>query len=182
MPIKRVLSPWRNMLGICLLIVVTVTACQRSAEPEQAGTHNEPTAAVTPSPQANRPTCPVCNMFADLSPQWMARIEYKDGSVVSFDVPQHMLKFYLNAAEYTASDHHKDKANIVRMTVNDFNSKSAIDAQTAFYVFGSKQQTPMGEGAIPFKLKSDAETFQKAHGGQLVAFNQITSALLEANQ
>ncbi|MCX7831219.1 MAG: nitrous oxide reductase accessory protein NosL, partial [Acidobacteria bacterium] len=52
-------------------------------------------------------------------------------------------------------------ANIVRMTVNDFNSKSAIDAQTAFYVFGSKQQTPMGEGAIPFKLKSDAEERMK---------------------
>jgi nitrous oxide reductase accessory protein NosL len=48
-------------------------------------------------------------------------------------------------------------------------------------VIGSKQQTPMGEGAIPFKLKPDAETFQKAQGGRVIAFNEITSQSLETN-
>lgn len=182
MPIKQVALPRHVMRAICLLVAIMMIGCQRAGNTEQAGNEQDQKPAVTPSPQANRPTCPVCNMFADFSPQWMAKIEYQDGSVVSFDVPQHMLKFYINPAEYKASEYQKEKANIVRMTVNDFNSKSAIDARTAFYVFGSKQQTPMGQGAIPFQSKSDAETLQKAQGGRVVAFNQITSVLLETNQ
>jgi nitrous oxide reductase accessory protein NosL len=118
-------------------------------------------------------------MYADFSPEWMVKIEYKDGSSASFDVPQHMLEFYVNPAEHKASDYQKDRNNIARITVTDYKTKSSIDAREAFYVIGSKVHTPMGKGVISFASRTEAEQFQSQQGGRMVTFTEFTPELVE---
>ena len=48
--------------------------------------------STTPEAQApQRANCPVCGMYVDMTPDWQATIEYGDGSLLQFDVPQHWL-------------------------------------------------------------------------------------------
>jgi nitrous oxide reductase accessory protein NosL len=168
-------------LGLILVFGLALSACQRQEEGQ--GAESTPSSqAGRPVAQAERPSCPVCGMHADMNPEWMCTIEYKDGSQLQFDVPEHMLAFYVNPGEHKASDHQKDRNNIVRMTVIAYNTKSVIDARTAFYVIGSKVTTPMGKGVIPFKSRGEAEQFQAHQGGRIVAFNEFTLALVKTVQ
>lgn len=49
-----------------------------------------------------------------------------------------------------------------------------IDARTAFYVAGSKQQGSMGPTLASFASKTDAETFAKKYDGKVLRFDQVT--------
>lgn len=55
-----------------------------------------------------RPNCPTCGMYADMTPEWQATIKYNDGSVLYFDVPEHMLAFYLDPTEHEATETQKN--------------------------------------------------------------------------
>jgi len=167
---KFVRTEWL-LLGLILTFGLTLQACQRQEEGQRAES--------PPASKAERPSCPVCGMSADMTPEWLAKIEYKDGSSLQFDVPEHMLAFYANPAEHKASDYQKDRNNIVRITVIDYNAKSAIDVREAFYVIGSKVTTPMGKGVIPFKSRVEAEQFRAQQGGRIVTFNEFTPELVK---
>ena len=169
------------LLGLILVFGLMLQACQRQEEGQRTES-TQPSQDQQPVAQAARPSCPVCGMHADMNPEWMCTIQYKDGSQLQFDVPEHMLAFYVSPADHKATDYQKDRNNIARITVTDYNTKSVIDARTAFYVIGSKVTTPMGKGVIPFKSRGEAEQFQAHQGGRIVAFNEFTLALVKTVQ
>lgn len=52
-----------------------------------------------------------------------------------------------------------------------------IDANTAFYVTGSRKRGSMGPTFASFSSRQDAEKFQKEEGGNVLQFGQITPAM-----
>lgn len=170
-----------SLIGLVVLISTTGFIFQGCSGREDETTNAITSATQTTSEQA-RPRCPVCGMYADMTPYWQAKIEYKDGTSLQFDVPEHMLAFYVEPAAHKASDYQKDRNHIARITVTDYNSKAAIDAREALYVIGSKVKSPMGEGVISFKSRMEAAQFQARQGGRIVGFNEFTPELVKTVQ
>lgn len=53
-----------------------------------------------------------------------------------------------------------------------------IDATKAWFVYGSKVKAVMGPSLAPFATKEAAEAFQKANGGKLMSFADLTPEAL----
>jgi copper chaperone NosL len=129
---------------------------------------------VTPSAQDK---CPVCGMFVAKYPDFMAAIEFRDGSRSFFDGAKDMFKYYFNVEKYNANNKQSDIKDIF---VTDYYSMAYIDARTAFYIIGSDVYGPMGRELIPFQNKKDAEVFMKDHSGKrLLSFEDVNLALVQ---
>lgn len=61
----------------------------------------------------------------------------------------------------------------------DYFSGNTFDAQTGYYVFGSRIVSDMAPGFIAFKLRTDAEKFQKESGGLVLSFGEALSLWTE---
>lgn len=54
-----------------------------------------------------------------------------------------------------------------------------IDAKAAFYVHGSKVHGSMGPTFASFAQRADAEAFAGEHGGQVLAFGEVTKDMVD---
>ena len=100
--------------------------------------------------------CPICGMFVYKYPKWASQIFYTDKHY-SFDGVKDMMKFYFS-----------HKKGITEILVRDYYSQESIDAQKAFYVFGSDVYGPMGNELIPFKREKSAKNFYLDHRGTVL--------------
>jgi len=117
--------------------------------------------------------CPVCGMFVYKFPKWVAQIVYKDGNKLSFDGVKDLMKFYFDRTKYGKYET-LTRENISKILVTDYYSQKTIDGTKAFFVIGSNITGPMGNELIPFKQKSDAQTFMSDHNGKaIVSFDNI---------
>ncbi|NOZ77409.1 MAG: hypothetical protein GXO65_07095 [Euryarchaeota archaeon] len=125
-------------------------------------------------------TCPICGMMPAKYPDWNAQIVFTDGSVVHFDSPKDMLKYY-HGLDNMGMDKTwvEDPGTIKALYVKDHDSKEYIDAKTAHYVNGSDVQSPMGEDLVPFADHMAAMDFTKEHGGNIIGFDDITKDILK---
>jgi copper chaperone NosL len=124
-------------------------------------------------------TCPVCRMQVKASDDWSAEIYFNDHTKVMFESPGDMLAFYVSPERYAADDAHKDRANIQKIIVKDYQSKQPADARQAKFVFKSKVEGPMGPDFFPFAKKEDAEAFVAANGGTLLSLGEITGSMVQ---
>ena len=118
--------------------------------------------------------CPVCRMKVKASDPWAAEIFFKDQTKVMFESPGDMLAFYTSPTGSEVDDAHKDRTKIDRIVVKDYQSKQAIDAHQAVFVYKSNINGPMGADFLPFARRADAETFVAANGGTLVSLKEVT--------
>lgn len=118
--------------------------------------------------------CPVCRMQVKASDDWAAEIYFNDHTKLMFESPGDMLTYYLSPERYGIDDVHKNRANIRRISVKDYQSKQPVDAHQASFVFKSKVEGPMGPDFFPFAKKEDAEAFVAANGGTLLSLDEIT--------
>jgi copper chaperone NosL len=123
-------------------------------------------------------TCPVCKMQVKASDDWAAEIYYTDHTKLMFETPGDMLAFYLSPDKYGADDVHKNRANIQKISVKDYQSKQPADARQAKFVFKSKVEGPMGPDFLPFAKKEDAEAFVATNGGTLLSLDEVTSGMV----
>ncbi len=123
-----------------------------------------------------RDKCPVCGMFVAKYPDFLASIEFKDGSYAVFDGVKDLCRYFLNPRKY----HPHKTAEILAVRVTDYYGLRPIDAVQAWYVKGSDIFGPMGRELIPFGKKSDAVEFMKDHGGKsILQFRDVTSRILQ---
>ncbi len=121
--------------------------------------------------------CPVCGMFVSKYSDFLAQIVFKDGSIVFFDGPKDMYKYYFNLQKYNPK---QKQAHIDSIYVTDYYSLSSIDGLKATYVSGSDVYGPMGKELIPFGKESEAKEFMKDHKGKsLLRFQDITHSLVQ---
>jgi len=121
--------------------------------------------------------CPVCHMRVKASDDWAAEIYYKDQTKLMFESPGDMLAFYTSPKSYEVDDAHKDRANIERIVVKDYQSKQPTDARQAIFVYKSKIEGPMGADFLPFGKREDATAFVAANGGTLLSLNDVTGEM-----
>ncbi len=53
-----------------------------------------------------------------------------------------------------------------------------IRAESAWYVYASQKKAVMGPSLAPFASEADARAFQKANGGTLYRFDELTTGIL----
>jgi len=125
---------------------------------------------------ANGDKCPVCGMFVAKYPDFAAQVQFRSGSVLHFDGPKDLFKYYQNISRYSPG---RKQGDIAAILVTSYYSLSPIDAHTAWYVTGSDVYGPMGHELIPFEREAEAREFQKDHKGKaLLHFREITPAVV----
>ena len=122
--------------------------------------------------------CPVCGMFIYKYPDWLARIEFMDGTRKWFDGAKDSFKYYLNLDSYSPS---RKTSDIKYFIVTEYYDLLPIDSKKAYYVLGSDVYGPMGRELVPFKTKAAAEEFMQDHNGKRIfRFEEITSDTVKA--
>jgi copper chaperone NosL len=122
--------------------------------------------------------CAVCGMPVSMFPNWISRIQFKDGTSATFDGPKDMFKYYLDMKKYNPQ---KSQIDIMAIFVKDYYSKELISGFDAFYVIWSDVLGPMGHQLVPFEKEADAKKFMKEHKGkQIVRFKDVTLELIKS--
>jgi copper chaperone NosL len=130
-----------------------------------------------PAKPTPRDKCLVCGMFVYKYPDYLAQISFRDGSIVFFDGPKDMCKYYFNLSKYNPS---KKTFDIDSIFVTDYYSLTSIDGMKAFYVLGSDAYGPMGRELIPFEKETEAREFLKDHKGKnILRFRDITYSIVK---
>lgn len=115
--------------------------------------------------------CPVCGMFVSPYANWVAAIEFTDGSLNFFDGSKDMFKYLFFMDKYNKQKTRKDVANIY---VTEFYSTKLMPAKELYFISGSNVMGPMGKELIPVKGKKNAETFLKDHHGErIITFESV---------
>lgn len=150
----------RHFLLIILLLICTNPA-NLSAEPVKPGV---------------RDRCPVCGMFVASYSNWIAQIEFIDGSREFFDGPKDMFRYYLKLQK---KDSAHSKETIVGIYVTEYYSTKMLHVDKLLFITGSDILGPMGKELIPVSGKEAAEAFKREHKGEdLYTFKQVTSDIL----
>ena len=135
-----------------------------------------PQAASGPTPQA-KDKCPVCGMFVAKYPDFLAQVQFRDGTRYFFDGPKDMFTYYLNVPRYTPG---KKSADITSILVTGYYDLTMINGQTAWYVTGSDVTGPMGRELVPFARENQAREFMRDHRGKnVIRFKDVTPSLIK---
>ncbi|MCT4656323.1 MAG: nitrous oxide reductase accessory protein NosL [Cohaesibacter sp.] len=136
---------------------------------------SEKTPFGTPYPHESD-SCPVCGMFPERYPDWIATVLYKDGHADHFDGAKDMFKYLLDMKKFASG---RKREDISLIGVTDYYATERIDATKALYVIGSDVLGPMGHDLIPHPDTYDAKEFMKDHyGKRLLTFDEVTMKIL----
>jgi|GEM_PF-271915 len=113
-------------------------------------------------------SCKVCGMYIDKYIRTAAELVYKDGRKEYSCGVACMLRLVEDAGGPSAFESIK---------VRDWSSDKVIDAETAYYVVGSKVIPDMLPNYIAFETKEEAETFAAKEGGDVISFFQAMEDL-----
>ena len=124
-----------------------------------------------------RDKCPVCGMFVEKYPDFLAEVLFKDGSYAVFDGTKDMFKYYFNLKKYNPKKRLQDIDSIY---VTDYYNLTLIDGYRAFYVMGADVYGPMGKELVPIENEGGAKEFMGDHKGKsILKFKQITRDTLK---
>lgn len=143
------MKPWRFFIVLSVLILlfaVSATAAIRSS-------------SLVPGPKDR---CPVCGMFVAPYTNWIAVIEFQDGSREFFDGPKDMFIFLFDLARYRPKTKLEAVAGI---HVTEYYTTRLLNARDVFFVLGSDVRGPMGSELVPVQGRDNAEAFKRDHGG-----------------
>jgi len=120
--------------------------------------------------------CSVCGMFVHSYSNWVSTISFKNHTHY-FDGVKDMMKFYFKPIYYT---HNHTKNEFISIMVSDYYTLNAIDAKSAFYVYGSNVYGPMGNELIAFYSYQSANRFKSEHfAKKILRFNEITEVMVK---
>ena len=123
-------------------------------------------------------TCAVRNFKVYEHPAWIAKVKTSQGKTAYFSSPKSMFEFYFQPdrwIELGAST----PDGITAIVVTDFNTLEAINARSAFYVYGSTQISPAGDDLPAFTTEENAEAFAaKYKGKRILRFSEIHNSLI----
>jgi len=129
--------------------------------------------AAGPEPQTitEGMSCAACGMYPHRYPQWQTQVVFTDGTMAAFDGNKCMFRFLLNMQKFAPE---RKVEQVAAIWVKDFKTGKWLDGKAAHYVIDSKEMGPMGKELIPFATRAAAEEFQKANGGTIETFANIS--------
>lgn len=123
-----------------------------------------------------RDTCPVCGMFVEKYPDWVATVLFADGTALHFDGAKDFFKFLADVGHYAPG---RTRDQITAMGVTDYYEVARVRAEDALFAIGSDVLGPMGHELVPLATEADAGDFMKDHAGKrLLTFAEVTPELL----
>jgi len=123
-------------------------------------------------------TCLVRNIPLYKAPRWAAKIETRRGKIAYFSSPKSMFEFYFRPGKWFNMGV-KSERDFSKIVVTDYETMKLIDAETAYYVYGSNVTSPAGDDMVPFATKEAAEKFLKVHNGhRVMPFDKVSDALI----
>jgi len=123
-------------------------------------------------------TCLVRQLLLYKAPRWVAKIEVRNGKTVYFSSPKSMFEFYFRPGKWYEIGV-KSERDFSKIVVTDYATSKPVNAETAFYVYGSNVTSPGGDDLVAFQKKEDAEKFAKEHNGKRVLpFDKVSDALI----
>jgi nitrous oxide reductase accessory protein NosL len=111
---------------------------------------------------------PVYLLEIDKSPKFEADIVLKNGKKLRFASVKSMMNFFYHPEKYPGYGVGPRGKEIDRMIVRDYLDGTPVDAEKAWYVFGSRVVGPHGDDLIPLSSKTRAELFVKRYGGSRI--------------
>ena len=134
--------------------------------------------ADAPRPIAADARCPVCGMYPARRPRWAAQALYRDHAAHYFDSPVDLMQFLSHMARYAAG---RSAADVRSRWVTDSASGAWVALEQAWFVQGSDALGPMRCADLPaFGDRAQAAEFVRRHGGQALAFNALTPAIVNS--
>jgi len=123
-------------------------------------------------------TCIVRHIKVYKEPKWVANIEVRSGKTVYFSSPKSMFEFYHRPGKWFDVGI-KSERDFSQIIVTDYETLKPINAETAFFVYGSGATSPAGDDLVPFATKEAAEKFSKEYNGKrIMKFDEVSDALI----
>ena len=123
-------------------------------------------------------TCLVRKIAVYKEPKWVAKIEVRDGKTVFFSSPKSMFEFYHRPGKWFDVGV-KSERDFSKIVVTDYATLKPINAESAFYVYGSRAISPAGDDLPAFATKESAEKFSKEYNcKRIMKFEKISDALI----
>ena len=103
---------------------------------------------------------------------------YRDGAAHFFDSPVDLMQFLTAVERYSAG---RSAAEVQASWVTDAASGGWVALTQAWFVHGSDALGPMRRGDLPaFADQAGAARFASRRGGQVLAFEAVTPAILKS--
>ncbi len=123
-------------------------------------------------------SCLVRNIPLYKDPKWSAKIVTRAGKTVYFSSPKSLFEFYHRPGKWFEVGV-KNERDFSQIVVTDYLTLQAIDAEKAFFVYGSSDTSPAGDDLVPFATKKSAEKFAKENNGKRIfEFDKVSDALI----
>jgi nitrous oxide reductase accessory protein NosL len=123
-------------------------------------------------------TCLVRHLKIYKDPKWVAKIEIRNGKTVYFSSPKSMFEFYHRPGKWFDIGV-KSERDFSKIVVTDHETMKPINAETAFFVYGSRAISPAGDDLVALGSKEAAEKFSKAYSGKrILKFDEVSDALI----
>ncbi|MFA6741351.1 MAG: nitrous oxide reductase accessory protein NosL [Arcobacteraceae bacterium] len=112
------------------------------------------------------------------NPTWASKIDLKDGRSIFFCSPKSMFEFYYTEDKWSVFGI-KSLEDFQNILVTDYKTLKIIDAQKAFFVYGSNKTSPAGDDLVVFESKVTAEEYAKNNDGKRVlSFSEVKNSLI----
>ncbi len=124
-------------------------------------------------------TCLVRHLKLYKNPKWVAKIEVRNGKIVYFCSPKSMFEFYFRPAKWYEIGVRSER-DFSKIIVTDYKTLKPINAEKAFFLYGSRAVSPAGDDLVALKSKEEAENFVKKEGGsRIFTFDKVPFGLIK---
>ncbi len=123
-------------------------------------------------------TCLVRNLKLYKYPKWVGKIETRAGKTVYFSSPKSLFEFYHRPGKWFDVGV-KSERDFSKIVVTDYETLKPIDAEKAFFIYGSRAISPAGDDLVAIETKERAEAFSKKYNGtRIFTFDKVSDALI----
>jgi nitrous oxide reductase accessory protein NosL len=158
-----------------LLLVLLFLTSFISAEAEVKPFHVEKKYFLT---YDKNTTCLVRHIPVYKDPKWVAKIEVRNKKTVYFSSPKSMFEFYHRPGKWFDVGV-KSERDFAKIVVTDYATAKPINAEAAFYVYGSRATSPAGDDLPAFKNEQEAKKFIDENGGnRILKFDEVSDSLI----
>ncbi|MEA1954388.1 MAG: nitrous oxide reductase accessory protein NosL [Campylobacterota bacterium] len=123
-------------------------------------------------------SCLVRHIKVYKEPKWVAKIKVRNGKTVYFSSPKSLFEFYHRPGKWFDVGV-KSERDFSEIVVTDYETLKPINAETAFYIYGSRVTSPAGDDLVAIETKEAAEKFAKIYSGKRIfKFDEVSDALI----
>jgi len=98
------------------------------------------------------------------APRWVAKIKVRNGKTIFFSSPKSLFEFYHRPGKWFDVGV-KSERDFSEIVVIDYETLKPINAETAFFVYGSRATSPSGDDLVPLATKEAAQKFSDTYSG-----------------